>query len=274
MTATDSFGNAAAATSIAVTVNALPVIAAPATVAVGATATAIPGLAVSEAGTTTGESFTVTLADPNGVVSASGTGVSGSGTTKLTVAGTLAQVNAALGTVTDTDAAGTADTLTVNAADSFGNNAAPVSVAITALGRTYTLTTAPTTITGTAGNDTIIASNATLISRDHIDAGAGTNTLQLSGGGSFDLGAPAQLANIGVVTAAEGQAAGGGIPGQHADGLPARWAEPDGQCHVGGRRTRRTRTRKASRSTARPPATSSISALAPTRWSLAVRTSR
>ena len=151
------------------------------------------------------------MADPNGSVAATGTGVSGSGTTKVTMAGTLAQVNAALGSVTDTDAAGTADTLTVNAADSLGNNAAAASVAITALGRTYTLTTAPTTITGTAGNDTIIATNATLISRDHIDAAGGANKLQLSGGGSFDLGAPAQLANIGVVVAQEGQAAGGGI---------------------------------------------------------------
>ncbi len=62
------------------------------------------------------------------------------------------------------------------------------------------------------GNDTIVALANTLNSRDSIDGGTGTNTLQLSGGGAFDLGAPAKLANIQKVTATEGQAASGALP--------------------------------------------------------------
>jgi hypothetical protein len=77
-------------------------------------------------------------------------------------------------------------------------------------GVTYTLTAAPVTIAGGVGNDTIIAKNATLNSHDSINGGGGTNTVQLSGAGSFDLGAPAQLANIQTVVAAEGQAGGAG----------------------------------------------------------------
>ena len=76
---------------------------------------------------------------------------------------------------------------------------------------TYVLTAAPSTIAAGAGDDIFIATNATLNSRDRIDGGGGTNTLQLAGAGSFDLGAPAQLANIQVVKATEGQAPISGI---------------------------------------------------------------
>ena len=77
-------------------------------------------------------------------------------------------------------------------------------------GVTYTLTPAPITIAGGVGNDTVIVKNAMLNSHDAIDGGGGTNTVQLSGPGSFDLGAPAQFANIQSVVAAEGQAGGAG----------------------------------------------------------------
>jgi cysteinyl-tRNA synthetase, unknown class len=76
-------------------------------------------------------------------------------------------------------------------------------------GTTYSLTGAPVTIAAGSGNDLFIALDATLISGDRLDAGGGTNTLQLSGAGTFDLRAPAQLANFEIVSAVEGQAAFG-----------------------------------------------------------------
>jgi hypothetical protein len=76
-------------------------------------------------------------------------------------------------------------------------------------GVTYTLTSAPITIAGGVGNDTVIVKNAMLNSHDSINGGGGTNTVQLSGPGSFDLGAPAVFSNIQSVVAAEGQGAAG-----------------------------------------------------------------
>src|SRR5258707_11090783 len=64
LTALDSFGNTAAQKQIAVTVNGLPVITAPATATVAqGSATAISGVSLSETGNTTGDTFTVTLVD-------------------------------------------------------------------------------------------------------------------------------------------------------------------------------------------------------------------
>jgi hypothetical protein len=73
-------------------------------------------------------------------------------------------------------------------------------------GTTYTLTGAPTSIAGTTGNDTVNASSNTLNSHDAINGAGGVNTLNLTGGGYFDLGAPSTLANIQVVTAQESAA--------------------------------------------------------------------
>ena len=72
--ASDSFGNSATAETIAVTANGAPVIAVPGaqTVALG-TATAIAGVSLAESGNDQGsETFTVTLKDSNGLLSASG----------------------------------------------------------------------------------------------------------------------------------------------------------------------------------------------------------
>ena len=207
LAAADSFGNHAAPKAINVAVNGLPVMTAPATAVLTAgVATSITGLSLAETGNTTGETFTVKLSDTNGLLSATGTGVTGSGTKALTLTGTLAQVNAGLATLSDTDATLPSDTIAITATDSLGNSAAAESIAVQFVGTTYTLTPAPVTIAGTAENDTIIAANATLISPDQISGGAGANKLVLSGGGSFDLGAPSQLALIQVVSAAEGQA--------------------------------------------------------------------
>jgi hypothetical protein len=118
---------------------ALLAISAPASATVGqGQATAISGVSLSESGNTAGETFTVTLADTNGALSASATGggdvVSGSGTTSLAIAGSLAQVNSVLGTLTDTDATTPSDTITVNAGDSLGNTASPQTIAVTVNG--------------------------------------------------------------------------------------------------------------------------------------------
>ena len=93
----------------------------------------------------------------------------------------------------------------------LANETITVTGTIIAAGATYAVGGAPMTITGGGGNDTITAKNATLNSHDSIDGGGGTNTLVLSGPGSFDLGAPAVLANIQVVSAAEGQSGGAGL---------------------------------------------------------------
>ena len=73
---------------------------------------------------------------------------------------------------------------------------------------TVTLPTTPVTITTGPVSTTIVATAATLLPTDKITGGTGTgvnNTLQLSGGGAFDLAALAKLTNIEVIAAQEGQ---------------------------------------------------------------------
>ncbi len=94
-------------------------------------AKSIAGISLAEVGNTVGESFTVTVADSTGILSATGAGVAGAGTKSLTITGTLAQVNADLATLSDTNATLHADTLTVNATDGYANSAAAQTVAVT-----------------------------------------------------------------------------------------------------------------------------------------------
>src|ERR1019366_7524471 len=123
LNATDGFGNVASPGSIGLTINGLPVIAAPALVTVGvAKPLTIQDVSLSETGTTAGETFSVTLSDTHGVLSASNGGggsVSGPGL-NLTISGTLGQVTAALGTLSDTDGTLAPDTIALNATDSLG----------------------------------------------------------------------------------------------------------------------------------------------------------
>jgi hypothetical protein len=80
---------------------------------------------------------------------------------------------------------------------------------------TYTLTTGTDTVTAGSGNDLILAATNTLAAADRIDGGLGTNTLQLTGGGTFNLSLPALFANVSKITAAEGLAAvGAGTDGR------------------------------------------------------------
>jgi hypothetical protein len=73
-------------------------------------------------------------------------------------------------------------------------------------GSTYTLTWAPMTIVGTTGNDTFNTATNTLNSHRSINGNGGVDTLDLIGGGYFDLGAPSTLTNIEIVTAQESAA--------------------------------------------------------------------
>ena len=183
-----------------------PTLTAPASATVNQGApTLIAGLSLAEIANVTGETFTVTLTDTNGLLSATGTGVSGAGTTSLTITGALATVNSDLATLSDTDATTPSDTITLNAVDSFGVAAAPQSIAVTVNpGQTFTLTTGSDTVAGGTANNMIMAKTATLTAGDNINGGTAMNTLALQGGGTFNLATPATLTNVAVITAQEG----------------------------------------------------------------------
>ncbi|HEY7578050.1 MAG TPA: hypothetical protein VH855_10675, partial [Acetobacteraceae bacterium] len=202
-TATDS-----TTTVIATDVGA-PTFTAPASVTVNqGVAAPIAGISLAEVASIDTETFTVTLTDTNGLLSATGTGVSGSGTTSLTISGSLAAVNSALATLSDTDGTAPSDTITLNAKDSFGVAAAPQSIAVTVTpGSVFTLTTGKDTVTGGAANNTIVAKTNTLSTGDTINGGTAANMLQLSGGGTFNLAAPTTLSNIATIAAQEGRGA-------------------------------------------------------------------
>jgi hypothetical protein len=127
----DSNGGTANPASTSLTVNGVPTISAPGSAGVAQNfATAVGTIAVGETGntTTSGEMFSVVVADGEGVLSANTGATNGGGTITpsnsnltLTINGTLLQVNADLTTLTDDDASTAADTITVHASDSFGN---------------------------------------------------------------------------------------------------------------------------------------------------------
>ena len=97
-------------------------------------------MSLAESGSTSDETFTVTLSDGQGKLSATtsaeggGGSISGSGTTSLTITGTLSQVNADLATLSDTDPSSGSDTITLTAKDSFNNSAQQQTIAVTASG--------------------------------------------------------------------------------------------------------------------------------------------
>ena len=144
LTASDSFGNAATPATVAVTASVTPVITVPGAQTLGINQlTAIPGVSLAESGATGSETFTVTLVDSNGQLSANTSGaggggtITGSGTTDLIISGTLSQVNADLGTLKDSDGtatSGTPETITLTADDSFGNVATAKTIAVTVNG--------------------------------------------------------------------------------------------------------------------------------------------
>jgi hypothetical protein len=117
----------------------MPMINAPATAMVQAGQPgAIGGVSISESPVTSDETFMVTLNDTNGALSVTGPGVLGSGTTSLTITGSLDQVNSDLATLTDTDDITPSDTITINASDSNGGMAMPATIAVIVNGQTAT----------------------------------------------------------------------------------------------------------------------------------------
>ncbi len=134
--ATDSQSETATQQTIGVTVDGVPVLNVPSgtqSLASGV-ATAISGVSLTESGSTSSpETFTVTLSDTNGelTVSANGSTLAGNGTNSLTITGTYTQVNAALASLSDTDATAGGDTIKLNATDSFGNAATQQTIAVT-----------------------------------------------------------------------------------------------------------------------------------------------
>ena len=122
----------------------------PQTIAVN-TATMISGISLSESGNTSGETFTVTLADASGVLSATG-GTWDSFEHTLTITGTLSQVNSDLVSLTDKDSTTRSDTIYVNASDSFGDCAAQESIAVTVRPTADDWSSASTGSWNTSGN--------------------------------------------------------------------------------------------------------------------------
>ena len=142
LTAKDSFGNSAQQQTIAVTTSALPVLTAPSTATVALNqATKITGVSLAESGSTSDETFTVTLSDGQGKLSVSGRMRANT----LTISGSLDQVNAELATLSDTDPSSGSDTITLTAKDSFGNSAQQQTIAVTTSG--LPVLTAPSTAT-------------------------------------------------------------------------------------------------------------------------------
>ncbi len=129
--ATDSFNNKASQQTIAVTATGAPVIAVPGAQTLGVNqAAAITGVSVSESGATAGETFTVTLSDSTGVLTASG-GTQSNGGHTLTLSGlSLTTLNSDLATLSDSDGTAGADTITLNGSDSFGNSATQKTIAV------------------------------------------------------------------------------------------------------------------------------------------------
>src|SRR5206468_3593162 len=127
--------NTATPKDVAVTVNGLPVLTAPAAETVGqGHAAAVPGVTLAETGDTSAETFTATVSDTSGALTATGTGVSGSGSHTVTITGSLTQVNAALATLQDLEAAAGSDTIHLTAPASFRNTATAKDVAVTVNG--------------------------------------------------------------------------------------------------------------------------------------------
>jgi Ca2+-binding RTX toxin-like protein len=77
---------------------------------------ALPGISVADPDT---DQLTITLTDTSGLLEASGAGVSGTDTTSLSISGSIAEVNAALATLTFS---GPSDTIFLDATDDLGDS--------------------------------------------------------------------------------------------------------------------------------------------------------
>jgi len=102
--------------------------------------TAISGTSIAETGAGPTVQFTTTVA-ATGILTATGTGVSGSGTSSLTIAGTSAQTNTALATLAINETcvvpAQCIDAITINTKDASNNTAPQQQIPIVADGNKY-----------------------------------------------------------------------------------------------------------------------------------------
>ncbi len=92
--------------------------------------TPVANVFLSEPAASVDQTYTVSLSDLSGLLSATGAGVSGAGTDDLLITGSLAQVNADLSTLTVQEGGATSDTITINATDGLGYSAAPSSISV------------------------------------------------------------------------------------------------------------------------------------------------
>ena len=192
----------------------------------GAAVALAPAIGLSDAGVATLQSASVAITSGfqagDALAFAAQTGVTGSynattGVLSLTGTGTLAAWQAALASITysssaqDPTAGNTDNARALTVVVNNGTAAsAPLTLALNLAkpaGVTYTLGTSVVTISGGAGDDVINAAAGTLLSADVIKGGLGTNTLNLIGGGTFNLGTPATLAHFQIVNLAESQTA-------------------------------------------------------------------
>jgi hypothetical protein len=215
ISAADTLGNGAVARQIAVAVNGVLTLAAPASATVGlGNTSAIAGVSLSESGNVFGDDFSVTVADSNGDLSASGTGVSGYGTS-LTITGSLSQVNADLATLTDTaqnsPATTPADLITVTASNSSGaSTQAQIQVNVTGLAEGTTGAVGATGQPGGAGQS---------VTAQAADPASGNNQALAVGGNGGDGGAGANGAinpKTGLYAGPGGPAGAGGAGGSAA----------------------------------------------------------
>lgn len=136
-------------TDITLVANAAPTISAPTTLTMTAgSVSPVAGISVSDTdAAASNETLTVVLTDTAGRLSATnsaGGTVTGATTAKLTIVGTLAQVDGDLATLTDRIGKAGADTITITASDGNGGIAAPATIGVTAAAalRIYSVSTA------------------------------------------------------------------------------------------------------------------------------------
>ncbi len=216
--ASDSAGATATPASIAVSVNAPPVITAPPSALVQQSlSTAVTGVSIADAdAVSAGEAITVTLADTNGLLSANtgatggGGTITGDGTTSLTIVGSLTQVNADLSTLADTDSSLTADSIAVNASDSRGGIAVQRTIAVSV--NAPPVITAPpsalvqqslsTAVTGVsiADADAVSAGEAIMVTLADTNGLLSANTGATGGGGTITGGGTTSLTIVGSLT--------------------------------------------------------------------------
>ena len=237
------------------------------------TITPFTGVTIGDANFSQTETVTVTLSAANGTLTDLNAATDGS--TNIggvyTIAGSASAVTTALDALVFTPtqnqvASGQSVTtsFTITDKDTAGqtatNNAASV-IATEVIGQTFTLTTGKDTVGSTV--NTVIARTNTLTASDKITA-APDSTLELVGGGSFNLALPATLTGIEFITAQEGE-------GATAQTVTLR-AGLNATVNVASDTTAAD-TRLPLPSPAPPTATSSISARATTRsrWAPAKR---